>query len=243
MKKRAENKSSARNLVKRMILPRGTAPRLIRGGLLGGLKMDLNFEHHTQRWLGLGEVELSEWFSRYSKGIRAAIDVGANDGAYTLFFLARTSAGQVVSCEPSETCVEQMRRNLELNGYKNDPRLRVISRFVGRNQGNSIALNSISGAVESPCLVKVDIDGGEMELLRGAQELLDRADTRWIIEVHSQILERECLELLKRAGYEATVVPNAWWRVFLPEVRGGDLNRWIVGTRNLRQAGGEPDST
>jgi hypothetical protein len=215
--------------LKRSLLPRGEVPRKIPAGLLRGLTVQIDFAHGTQRWLGLQERELFRCFRKLSRGIGSAIDVGANDGMYTLYFLRKTSAQRVLAFEPDREILSQLRTNLALNSLSSDSRLEIIPDYVGASKSvGRTNLDSFLPWVVPPCLVKVDIEGGEGELLRGAQELLSLSGVRWIIEVHSRRLEAECLGLLHAAHYLTVVVPNAWWRVFLPELRPAGLNRWIV---------------
>jgi hypothetical protein len=218
-----------KSFLKRAVLPKGETPRKIRGGLLRGLTVQIDFAHGTQRWLGLQERELFHWFRKLSQGVRTAIDVGANDGMYTIYFLAKTFAQKVLAFEPDRENLRQLEGNLALNGLASDGRLEIISECVGASKAEGRTnLDSFLPAVVSPCVVKVDIDGGEVELLRGARQLLLLPGMRWIIEVHSKRLEAECLRLLQAAKYRTVVVPNAWWRVFLPELRPGELNHWVV---------------
>jgi hypothetical protein len=218
--------------LKRRVLPQGKAPRVIRTGLFSGIRVDLDFAHHTQLWLGLQERELAGWFRRFSAGISTAIDVGANEGLYTLYFLAKTSAQKVLAFEPEAENLFHLERNLALNQLASGPRLELVRKFVGATVGREFtSLDAFSAAITPPCLVKVDIDGGEVDLLRGAPMLLRAPSVRWIIEVHSVELEKQCLEILHAANYRTVVVPNAWWRVFLPELRPIAHNRWLVATR------------
>ena len=190
--------------------------------------MELDFAHNTQRWLGLQERELHGWFRRLSNGIATAIDVGANDGMYTLYFLAKTPAQKVLAFEPSEGLI-QMRKNLALNRFENDPRLELVTKTVGTvATGQDVSLDSYLDRIQFPCLVKVDIDGGETSMLEGSRQLLAHPQVRWIIEVHSADLQEKCLEILKQAGYRTFVVRNAWWRHILPELRPVELNQWVV---------------
>ena len=217
--------------LKRSLLPSGRKPRMIQSGLLSGLKVEMDFAHHTQRWLGLQERELYPWFRRLTEGIRTAIDVGANDGIYTLYFLAKTPAEKVLAFEPSADSLLELRSNLALNGLAENPRLEIIPKFLGASvNGVEATLDSFAGRIHPPCLVKVDIDGGELSLLKGAGTLLRSSGIRWIIEIHSRALQENCLELLRKAGYDTVVVPNAWWRHLLPELRPIELNDWIVAT-------------
>jgi hypothetical protein len=218
--------------LKSWLLPAGRSPRRIPLGLLAGLTMELDLAHHSQRWLGLQERELFGWIRRLAAGIRTAVDVGANDGMYTLYFLSSTPAKRVLSFEPSTESLAELSANLALNRLAHDGRLEVVTKKVGcAVDGEWTTLDSLSASIEHPCLIKVDIDGGEVDMLRGAQALLRAPDTRWIIEVHSKALEQECLRILREAGYRTQVVPNAWWRHIVPELRPGELNHWLVAFR------------
>lgn len=220
-----------RHHLKTLLLPSGRAVRTIQTGILAGLAMDLDFAHDTQRWLGLQERELNEWFLRLSRGIHTAVDVGASDGLYTLYFLAKTPAQRVFAFEPASDSIMRMKKNLALNGFENDPRLVLVPQMAGAPASEqSVTLESFLDSFQFPCLIKVDIDGGEVSLLEGARKLLASMAARWIIEVHSPRLQEQCLEILRLANYRTMVVRNAWWRHFIPELRPGDLNQWIVAT-------------
>lgn len=224
-------RAALKSRLKRRLLPEGAAPRTIRAGLLSGLRMDLDFQHRTQLWLGLQERELLGWIRSLSKDIRTAIDVGANDGMYTLYFLAKTRAVNTIAFEPSVDDLLQLRRNLALNQLAEDLRLQIVPQFVGAVAGpDATTLDAYSDSLLSPCLIKVDIDGGEVELLRGARKTLSLSDVRWIIEVHSKELEEQCIDILRHANYRVQLVPNAWWRALLPELRLIGHNRWLVAT-------------
>jgi Methyltransferase FkbM domain len=191
--------------------------------------MDMDFANHTQRWLGLQERELNGWFRRLSKGITTAIDVGAHDGMYALYFLAKTPASKVLAFEPSSDSLTLMRKNLVLNHFENDPRLELVTKTVGTvANGQDVNLDDFLDRIQFPCLVKVDIDGGETSLLEGARKLVALPQVRWIVEVHSAALQEKCLEVFKQANYKTFIVRNAWWRHILPELRPIELNQWII---------------
>lgn len=219
--------------LKSWLLPSGRSTRRIRAGLLRGVPMQMDLAHHSQRWLGLQERELYGWMRRFARNINTAIDVGANDGMYTLYFLTRTSARKVYSFEPSLECLEELKENLAVNNLTDDERLEVGSRKVGASSGEGwTTLDSLASTIVPPCLIKVDIDGGEGDLLRGASACMGLREMRWIIEVHSKALEQECLQILKEAGYRVRIVDNAWWRRVVPELREVELNRWLVAYRD-----------
>jgi hypothetical protein len=203
--------------------------------------MELDFAHNTQRWLGLQERELYPWFRRLSDEIHTAVDVGANDGMYTLYFLTKTQAQKVLAFEPSDESLRQLKTNLTLNGLSANSRLEIVPKSVSAsNDADFATLDSFSERLRPPCLVKVDIDGGEVDLLKGARSLLYSPGIRWIIEVHSRALQDQSCEILQAANYRVIVVRNAWWRHFLPELRPGELNHWLVAVP--QEASQRPES-
>src|SRR5205814_7255905 len=138
-----------------------------------------------------------------------------------------TRAERVLAFEPQTEFLEQLRQNLRLNGLAEDPRTALFRCFVGAsNKGHQRTLDSFIETIVQPCLVKIDVDGGERDILAGAGRLLAERETRWLIETHSPQLETDCQSILHEAGYTTVIVPNAWWRRVIPEQRPIGHNRW-----------------
>jgi hypothetical protein len=223
---------SAISSIKKRIVPSGRSVRKIRAGLNRGLSMYLDLTCQSQIWTGLAERELSHYFLSLSKNIRTAVDVGGSEGYYTLFFLNRTPASRVFVFEPTSEGIDALMSNLTLNSFTSHDRLVVSQKYVGSIDADKwISLDSLQRDLEFPALVKVDIEGGEVDLLRGSKNLLEQ-DVRWIIEVHSKELERECYSILHEAGYQTHVISKAWWRVIVPELRPRGHNRWLVAYKS-----------
>jgi hypothetical protein len=110
-----------------------------------------------------------------------------------------------------------------------------VGRPVG---GDGVRLDDLAEAQSRPLLVKIDVDGAEIEVLRSGSALFQGPDVSVILETHSAQLENEAIGLLKAHGFDCKVVPNAWWRLFLPERRPIELNRWVVATKGQPGARG-----
>ena len=132
-----------------------------------------------------------------------------------------------MACEPEPKRQAVLLTNLRLNSLGSDSRFRLESRPVGTSTG-SVTLDQVARDLPGPILVKMDIDGGETDALAGAPELIRRRDSRWIIETHSPELELQVIAALSGFGKTVQVVPNAWWRVAVPELRPIPHNRWLV---------------
>lgn len=63
-----------------------------------------------------------------------------------------------------------------------------------------------AAAIPEPNLVKIDVEGAEAMVLRGARELLRMSRPRLFIEIHSRSLASECAELLATSRYLVTTL-------------------------------------
>lgn len=80
-------------------------------------------------------------------------------------------------------------------------------------------LDSMVSDLEFPVVVKIDVDGAEMDVLEGTRRLIAMPQVRWIIETHTPALEWSCLAALHAKVYQTCVIPQTWWSVSLPELR------------------------
>jgi hypothetical protein len=221
--------------MKRLVIVPGSRERTIRGGPLRGIKMNLDLSFQTQMWLGLFEREIFSDLIAHSRGIRTALDIGVGYGDYTLYFLLKTQAERVIACEPSAEMQSHLFQNLRLNGIEETPRLEVVKKFVTSYvDKNEVTLDELASSVKPPILVKMDVDTFESKVLRGASEFLRLPDVRWIVETHSKALEEECVSIFQQAGYRTKVIRNAWWRLFVPDLRPIEHNRWLSAIRPER---------
>jgi Methyltransferase FkbM domain len=215
--------------IKSRLVPAGTKPRFVKFGAFKGLKMNLDLQHQTQFVLGLYEREVFRHLGAFLRRAANGIDVGAAEGEYTLLFLAQSNIRRAFAFDPSTRFPAALEANLALNGFGDDGRVSLIKKYVShRTEPDHCTLDSFDSELQGPCLVKIDVDGGEGSVLQGANKLLDRKDTTWIIETHSAELEIECEQVLRSKGFTTKIVKNAWWRALVPEQRPLAHNRWLV---------------
>ena len=215
--------------LKNAIVTANRKPRKIITGPFKGIVMDLSLRTQMQLYLGLFEKETYTWLNRLSKNIVTGIDIGAAYGEYTLYFLTKTQARSVFAFEPDTTLFPYLYENLKLNDLEQSGRLKVLHKYVGAlDTAEGIRLDSIANSIQAPCFIKMDVDGAEVEILAGAKKINDLPDMRWLIETHSRDLEVACEEILSASGFQTRIIPNAAWRVFVPEKRAIEQNRWLA---------------
>lgn len=212
--------------IKHLLFGTGWSIRTIKLGLLKGLRFGINPANKTQRLLGTDELEIAAIVRKFAARARIAVDIGANDGWYTLYFCTSGSVELVIACEPEAQFVELLKANLEANRSALRAEYRVVDRFIGTAAGQ-MAVDEVLKETEVSVLLKIDVDGGELEVLRSAERTLASRRALLIIETHSTELERDCIRFLEERNYRCTVIPNAWYRLFIPELRPIPHNRWF----------------
>lgn len=213
---------------KNRLVPRGPRPWRLRVGIGRGLTIILDLEYWTRLYLGLYELELNRYLRHLCRPGYRCFDVGGQNG-YDALVLAKLTRGNVITFECVPELCNQIAESVRAN-----PRLKhlvtVRNAFVGRNTDPSalqLALDDIAyhGDGFVPDFVKMDIEGGELEALLGAERILADRRPSMIVEVHSRELEDHCGRLLRKVGYEPKVVnPRRWLR----DNRPTGHNRWLV---------------
>lgn len=144
-------------------------------------------------YTGFMEWDEMSFTVRFLRANDHFVDVGANVGTYSVLAATFVPGVQVTSVEPGETARMRLTENLALNGLAVD---RVVNSAVGPKRGsayfttgldtqNSLADDSAPDAVEvavttldeltagrMPALVKIDVEGAELDVLRGGEHLL-----------------------------------------------------------------------
>jgi FkbM family methyltransferase len=182
-----------------------------------GGRIYLNLKRHRgmlSRAFGMYEPAKMEAVLKLLRPGSIFLDVGANIGDFSLLAASVTgSAGKVLAFEPEATNCYWIKRNIELNGYKNievfqlalSDRDGEASLYLGdrcdyhsllkgqpERQAGIIAvkIRTLDSFLEElgqdrVDMIKVDVEGAELEVLRGARETLRRnPDIVLLLELH-----------------------------------------------------------
>jgi hypothetical protein len=205
----------------------------ILAGPARGVRMTLDFAGHTPMYLGMYEWELHRFLRRTLPPAKLVFDVGGSIGYDALAFAANTSA-RVVTFEPDPDNRLLLGGNLDHNP---ELRQRVTVEplaVAGEDRDGVTTLDAARARYGAPDFVKIDIDGGELDALRGAGGTLREDRPHLIVETHSQQLEDACGALLVECGYRPIVKHNRRiWR----EQRPISHNRWLLATGSPQSYG------
>jgi FkbM family methyltransferase len=197
----------------------------------------------TKQWWGRKDVsytsELSTLRSFCTPG-SVVFDVGAHHGFLTILFSRWVGpTGRVHAFEPSAPNVLALDANIALNRLQNCTRqFAAIGSTAGTTEmnGESVANHSGAGravprvALDDYCrtgniskvdVIKIDVEGFEGQVLRGAQRLL-AGRPKIALELHLDDLAtfndsaEAVLGLLPREGYSANIMMRPDWNTLKP---------------------------
>jgi FkbM family methyltransferase len=183
------------------------------------------------------------------------VDVGANLGNHTLALALAYPELRVVAVEPFEKNLSLLRRNVGENGlgervdviavpWSSGNQEYSLSQGIEGNLG-TISLSEpvadrptvTSGTMDDHvagrpvAMVKVDVEGHEAEVLRGASRTLETSHPVVVTEAHDSVALRDLEEILVPLGYEAIAIRgrsrNFVW-LAAGEILGADEVRAIT---------------
>jgi FkbM family methyltransferase len=188
-----------------------------------GSRLILNRTTQTKLWFGVYEREVQQALAGQTGMVW---DIGANVGFFTL--LLAKHASLVLAVEPYPENLECLHRAVQMNDAAGS--VSVIDAAVSARDGTgwlapgvnssesrladhglpvrTVTLDTLLDTYGIPALVKIDIEGGEMEALRGGCRLLSH-HPKLIIETHSPELDDRVRGLLGECGYRFARAANS----------------------------------
>lgn len=157
------------------------------------------------------------------------VDVGAHVGKYSFYAAKQVGdSGLVIAIEPHPKNIENLKKGIELNGFKN---VEVVEKACSNRSGRAFLLEYELSAkheitdkptkmmvevdtldhilqsfdVNKVSMVKVDVNGHEYQVVEGARNTLKNFKPTLIMEV---ILEnkQKVFNYLEKFGYEAEII-------------------------------------
>ena len=216
----------------RQFLPKRLKAHRIRRGFLQGRLIVTSWRDYPGAIRGTTEERLIEWFRANVRAGETWIDVGAHYG-YTALALAQLvgPVGSVVAFEPVLASAGAMAITRQLNvcghlriapfALGSQPGIHTFHLPVYRGMADSTlragdwnepllvtSFDHIWPSVGTPGSridgVKIDVQGMEIEVLRGMRQMLMRDHPKLVVEFHKGVDRRVALELLTEVGYEVS---------------------------------------
>jgi FkbM family methyltransferase len=178
-------------------------------------------------WVGTYEVRRMRTFERAIVPGAVVFDVGANVGIYSLVASVNTGpSGMVYAFEPLERNLRYLRSHVAMNHLQN---CRIVEKAVCDREGtlafataevsSSMAHLSPEGEIvvptttvdacvygeermRPPDVMKIDVEGAELTVLRGAERTIAEFRPKIFLEIHGTQLHADCRDFLLAKGYD-----------------------------------------
>jgi FkbM family methyltransferase len=207
----------------------------IEGGPGKGLWVELNPRTGQSYLRGQAEMVIQNILAERLRPGMVFYDLGANIGLFSLLAARLVSpTGRVISFEPDPETAARLKRNIVRNGYQNMTVVQAgvssttekrsfkvadasspdhgVGRFSEEESDGKnilvecVALDDFVRNAPAPDAIKCDVEGAEIEVLRGAKNVL-REHKPWIIcEIHLEENQRTIRELLSALGYRVELI-------------------------------------
>ena len=180
---------------------------------------------------GFYEYKVMKVFEKLAKDSKVIVDVGANIGKYTILAGKTNPTAKVIAIEPEKENCKLLNKNIILNDLEISVIEEAVGNKEGEmkmylnninNRGHSLSekfvnetkerkkkydssiqvkVNTLDNLFESIDLLKIDIEGFELEVLEGSKRLLaEKKIKKMIIEIDDFNLE-SIKKLLNKYGY------------------------------------------
>lgn len=207
----------------------------IEAGPSKGLWMELSPRTGQLYLRGEAEIAVQRTLVENLRPGAVFYDLGANIGFFSMLAARIVGAnGRVCSFEPDPETANRLQRNVVRNGFQNVTIVRKgvwsasgkrpftpagssspdhgTGSFVrGDNAASAVLLDCVAlddfvRDAPPPHAIKCDVEGAELEVLRGGERMI-RAHRPWILcEMHTEANDRACHELLRKFGYQVDAV-------------------------------------
>ena len=203
------------------LLPKGMVLPVL-SGINRGFRWRVGSHIHGA-WIGVYEKDKQQACLRLICPGMTVYDIGDQAGFYSLAFSRLVGTGHVYSFEPlSENCTNLL-DHLRINNIQNvivhqiaiSDRSGLVDFRIGVNNAMGRIINEpsiyrvytvtidelIENGLPPPDLVKLDVEGSEADVLRGAVHILRDRRSVWLVALHGQQPTRECWSIFDSYGY------------------------------------------
>lgn len=217
------------------LLPDRSLPLPIVNGPFRGATIRLNPRCSLRKVLGLYEHELNGWLNQVLPQVNLVLDVGANDGYFTFGCAAALQrlhkTAQIVAFEPIDAHFADLQTTLQ-SVEQRDIMFHFHHAKVGaRNDDDTMTLDAIAtqhsmGKSGDRALIKIDVEGAELEVIAGASQWLNPQNF-FLIEVHEEAFLAQLTQQFGDRGIPLQQVNQQPLPILGRETRS-PLNWWLV---------------
>lgn len=214
-----------------VLVPAAGQKRLrVRTGPAKGLVFELNPRWDHPAWEGNYESDVQRQFVKFAKPGAVVYDIGANYGFFCL--MGARAGADVIAFEPESENAATLARHAQLNALQN--RIWIVPEAVFSHTGDvaleppaqsgvhgnaranpestlpttvrvpCTTLDDFTASNPAPSLVKMDVEGGESDVLKGADRTFRVFRPVLLCEIHDDENARFAQDWLLTRGYDCS---------------------------------------
>jgi SAM-dependent methyltransferase len=211
-------------------LPDRPVPMRVWRGPFRGARVVVNPRVSLRKLLGLYEHELNAWLEQALARVTRVLDVGANDGYFTFgcaaAFQRRGTAAEIVAFEPQPRHIAALRAAVDAQ-RASGINIEIVPALVGREErAGMTTLDALHRGNRTNTLIKIDVEGAELEVIAGAQRWLHPSNL-FVIEVHRRPLLAELVQVFAARGLRLVQIDQHPLPLLGGDRRDTD-NSWLV---------------
>lgn len=211
-------------------------------GPLKGYRMFIDWSRYRSFVYGAWEPAVAKVVVEIVRKGMTVIDVGAHHGYYSLYFAKCVGpTGRVFSFEPVPENFALLRKNIQLNDVSwietfpdavfsctKDISFAAPDESANSGEGSlgegsrgrqilvhAVTLDSFCASADRlPHVIKMDVEGAELDVLQGAEDLLKQCSPTLLIELHhfdGNVAAHPVPGLLEGQGYEVRWIEKCQW--------------------------------
>lgn len=198
------------------------------------INCNINAVHEVQTYLSEfdGEFLIFDLYDKLLTSDSNVVDVGANTGVHTCVLSKICERGTVHSIEPDQNNIKNLKNNLKLNNLTNNINIikealhseikevyfdyhsnnfnKGVGQISNNYTNNKIITNTLDNLniKEKIDLIKIDVEGYEVEVLKGGKELLIKNKPHIIIEYNPNSWSLKMLNDFIPYDFKLYIIPN-----------------------------------
>lgn len=216
-------------------LPDRVMPLPILTGPFRRATVYLHPRHALRKVLGIYEHELNGWLAAVLPKVNTVIDIGANEGYFTFgsaaAFHRLKKRGEVLAFEPDPEAIKKLRLGAEKQ-QDGQVKISIHECSVGVSVSSEMTtMNEIARQRGDPkflenTLIKMDVEGAEIDVIAGASDWLVPTNY-FLIEVHEEAFLRGITKTFADRGLKLKQINQQPLPILGYEVRSR-ANWWLV---------------
>jgi hypothetical protein len=213
------------------LLPNHPRPMTVLRGPFRGARIFMNPRASLRKVTGLYEHELNGWLAQALPKVTRVLDVGANDGYFAFGCAAAFQRlginGEIVGYEPQTVHCDTLQETVGLQS-PGQAKVKVVQAMVGAkvHAPDTVTLDASEAVDRERTLIKIDVEGAEVDVLAGAESWL-KPSNLFLIEVHAESFLDTIPEIFARHGLKLRRIDQQPLPLLGREVRE-ESNWWLV---------------